>query len=112
MPDISSIAAKAAPKKKKNIYTPQFKLDRALEAIQTNNISEIARKYQVNPNLLYIWRDQLIERGNSVFETAPNQEANELKAKVGRLEQMIGKKEVELNLLKNFSDFYSSRNTP
>jgi len=112
MPDTSSIAAKAAPKKKKNIYTPQFKLDRALEAIRTNNISEIARKYQVNPNLLYIWRDQLIERGSSVFETAPNQEANELKAKVGRLEQMIGKKEVELNLLKNFSDFYSSRNTP
>jgi len=54
----------------------------------------------------------LVERGSSVFETAPDQETNELKAKVGKLEQMIGKKEVELNLLKNFSDFYSSRNIP
>ena len=112
MPDTSSLAAKAAPRKKKISYTPQFKVDRALEAVRTNNISEIARKYQLNANLLYLWRDQLIERGASVFETAPDQEVNELKSKVGRLEQLIGKKEVELNLLKNFSDFYSSRNTP
>jgi len=112
MSDNSLVEVKASPRKKKANYTPQFKLDRALEAIRTNNISEIARKYQINPNLLYIWRDQLIERGSSVFETTPDQETNELKAKVGRLEQLIGKKEVELNLLKNFSDFYSSRSTP
>lgn len=112
MPDTSSSAAKAAPRRKKISYTPQFKLDRALEAVRTNNISEIARKYGLNPNLLYLWRDQLIERGAEVFAAAPDQEANQLKAKVGRLEQLIGKKEVELNLLKNFSDFYSSRNTP
>jgi len=98
--------------RKKTSYTPQFKLDRAMEVIKTNNVSEIARKYNLNPNLLYLWRDQLIERGASVFETAPDQEVNELKHKVSRLEQMVGKKEVELNLLKNFSDFYSSRNAP
>jgi len=111
MIDTSLATTKTTSKRKKTNYTPQFKLDRALEAVQTNNISEIARKYNLNPNLLYIWRDQLIERGISVFETSPNQTVNELKAKVGKLEQMIGKKEVELNLLKNFSDFYSSRST-
>jgi len=112
MSETSSVAAKTAPRKKKNNYTGQFKLDRALEAVRTNNIAEIARKYNLNPNLLYIWRDQLIERGATVFENAPDNEVKELKSKVGRLEQMIGKKEVELNLLKNFSDFYSSRNQP
>lgn len=101
-----------AGRRKKNSYTPQFKLDRALEAVRTDNIAEIARKYDLNANLLYLWRDQLVERGANVFETAPDQAVNELKSKVSRLEQMIGKKEVELNLLKNFSDFYSSRNTP
>jgi len=99
-------------KKKKNSYTPQFKLERALEVLRTDNVSVLARKYGLSANLLYLWRDQLIERGIKVFETSPDQTVNELKAKVGRLEQMIGKKEVELNLLKNFSDFYSSRNTP
>ncbi len=98
---------------KKKSYTPQFKLDRALEVIQSGaSASEISRKYGLNVNLLYLWRNQLVERGSNVFETSPNQVVNELKAKTARLEQMIGKKEVELNLLKNFSDFYSSQNTP
>jgi transposase-like protein len=97
---------------KKKSYTPQFKLDRALEVVHTGNVSEIARKYGLNPNLLYLWRDRLIENGAGVFETTPDQAMGELKTKVSRLEQMLGKKEVELSLLKNFSDFYSSRNTP
>ena len=98
--------------RKKNTYTPQFKFERAIDSLKSENVSEISRKYGLNANLLYLWRGQLIERGASVFTAAPNQEVNHLKAKVGRLEQLIGKKEVELNLLKNFSDFYSSRNTP
>jgi len=99
--------------RKKNTYTPQFKLDRALDALKnSSSISEIARKYNLSAKLIYLWRDLLIERGPKVFETAPDQNVNELKSKVARLEQMLGKKEVELSLLKNFSDFYSSRNTP
>lgn len=96
--------------RRKKSYTSQFKLDRALDAIK-GNVAEIARKYDLNVNLLYLWRDQLIERGPQVFETTPDQVVGELKTKVARLEQMLGKKEVELSLLKNFSDFYSSRNT-
>ncbi len=97
-------------KRIKKTYTAQFKLDRAVESLKDGNAAEIARKYDLNPNLLYIWHDQLLEHGVKVFETGPNQVVNELKTKVSRLEQMLGKKEVELNLLKNFSDFYSSRN--
>jgi len=102
-------AVKTGSRKKKS-YTAQFKLDRALDALK-GNVADIARKYDLNANLLYLWRDQLIERGPQVFETTPDQIVGELKTKVARLEQMLGKKEVELNLLKNFSDFYSSRNT-
>ena len=104
--------AGTAGSRKNNKYTPQFKLDRALEALRTDNVAEIARRYDLNANLLYLWRGQLMERGAQIFETTPDQVAGELKNKVARLEQMLGKKEVELNLLKNFSDFYSSRSTP
>jgi transposase-like protein len=110
MSNTSSGAIKPTSRRKKNSYSSQFKLDRALEAVKTNNIAEISRKYNLSSNLLYLWRDQLIERGAAVFETAPDSEVKELKSKVSKLEQMIGKKEVELSLLKNFSDFYSSRN--
>ena len=105
-------AGKAAGLRKKIKYTPQFKFDRALEIMRTDNVSEVARKYGLNPNILYVWRDHLVEKGSVIYETAPDQVVNELKRKVGRLEQMVGKKEIELNLLKNFSDFYSSQNTP
>jgi len=112
MTDSKTTPVKKTGSRKNQHYASQFKLDRALEVLRSNNVSEVARKYGLSANLLYLWRDQLIEKGSSVFETSPDQSVNELKAKVGRLEQMIGKKEIELSLLKNFSDFYSSRNTP
>lgn len=104
--------AGAAGQRKKKTYTAQFKFDRVVDILKGGSAAEIARKYDVNPNLLYLWRDQLIERGVKAFETSPDQIVGDLKTKVARLEQMLGKKEVELNLLKNFSDFYSSRSTP
>ncbi len=42
------VAAKAAPKKKKASYTPQFKLERAIEALCAKNISDLARKYNLS----------------------------------------------------------------
>jgi len=101
---------KLLSKKSRKQYSPQFKVDRALEAVKTDNLSEISRKYGVSVNVLSNWKTQLIERGPRIFETSPDQEKNALKNKIGRLEQMLGKKEVELNLLKNFSDFYESQN--
>ena len=96
--------------KKRKSYTPQFKFDRAVESIKNGNLSDISRKYGVSVNILSIWRSSLLEKGSHIFETSPDQEKKELKGKIARLEQMIGKKEIELNLLKNFSDFYQSKN--
>lgn len=97
---------------KRKSYTSQFKLDRSIEAIKKDNLSEVSRKYDLSVNLISNWKDRLIEQGAKIFETSPDQENRELKTKIAKLEQMLGKKEVELNLLKNFSDFYESQNTP
>ena len=96
-------------KKNRKQYTPQFKFDRALETLRSDNLSEISRKYGVSVNVLSNWRARLLRHGAQAFETTPDQEKNRLKGKIAKLEQMLGKKEVELNLLKNFSDFYESR---
>ena len=97
------------PKTRKK-YSPQFKFERALEAIQTGNLSEISRKYDISVNVLSNWRSELLKRGAQMFVTTQDQETKRLKNKVAKLEQMLGKKEVELNVLKNFSDFYESEN--
>lgn len=91
-------------------YSPQFKFDRSVEAIKSDNLSEISRKYGVSINVLSKWRLELLEKGSQAFTNSPDKEKNQLKAKIAKLEQMLGKKEVELNVLKNFSDFYESEN--
>lgn len=93
-------------------YTPQFKFKLSVEAIQKNNLTQVARQYGVGVNVLSKWRSDLLEQGYKVFETGVDKEVGFLRKQLGKLEQMIGKKEVELNLLKNFSDFYQSRNGP
>jgi len=93
-------------------YTPQFKFTLSVEAIQKNNLTQVARQYGVGVNVLSKWRTDLLEQGHKVFETKSDKEVGFLREQIGKLEQMLGKKEVELNLLKNFSNFYQSRNGP
>ncbi len=90
-------------------YTPQFKYNVSKEAIKNGNLSETARKYGLSVNIVSLWVKQLNEHGYHIFETSPDQQNNQLKSKIAKLEQMLGKKEIELNLLKNFSDFYQSQ---
>jgi len=93
----------------KTKYNAKFKFDRVIESLKKDNISEIARTYGFGTNLLSKWRSDFLKGAHVFFETKPNQEAVSLKKKVNQLEQMVGKKEVELNLIKNFADFYGSQ---
>jgi len=97
---------------KRTRYTPRFKFDRVVESLKKNSVSEIARQYGFGVNLLSKWRSDFLKGGHCFFETKPDAEITRLRKSVGNLEQMVGKKEVELNLLKNFSDFYQSRSGP
>lgn len=94
---------------KRNKYTPRFKFDRVMESIKKDSLSEVARQYGIGANLLSKWRSDFLEGGHGFFETKPNQEVESLKKQVHRLEQLVGKKEIELNLIKNFADFYQSQ---
>jgi len=95
-------------KKKKRVHSPDFKFKVAQEAIKTGKSVETARSYGITHGLLSKWKSQIQDNGHTLFETAPDKENKELRKKMARLEQIIGKKEVELNLVKNFMDFYES----
>lgn len=94
---------------KRNKYTPRFKFDRVIESIKKDSLSQVARQYGIGTNLLSKWRSDFLEGGHSYFETRPNQEVEILRKRIHHLEQLIGKKEVELALIKNFADFYESQ---
>jgi transposase-like protein len=94
----------------KRKHTPQFKFDVALKAIESKQFSEVSRQYGVTTGLVSKWVAQVKKNGAHLFTTTPDKEVEALKKKVAKLEQIVGKKEIELSLMKNFADFYESGN--
>lgn len=85
--------------KKAKPLTPQVKFQIALEVVKGERSAvEIARAYGIHPNTVYKYRDELMTKGASLFsEKTPEKEYEK---KIRELEQLIGKKEVEIALLK------------
>jgi len=94
---------------RKTKYTSKFKFDRVIESVKRGSISEVARSYGFGVNLLSKWRSDFLKGGHQYFDKKPDQDVERLQKRIKKLEQIIGKKEVELNLIKNFSDFYQSQ---
>lgn len=93
--------------KKTKHYTPEFKFKVALESFLKGNVTEIARQYHVHPNQLSLWRNAFQKNGYLIFSKDDNVKEVKLQKKVESLENLIGKKEIEISLLKKYLDFYA-----
>jgi transposase-like protein len=83
-------------------YPPKFKFQIVLELLQgEQSVGQLAKSYDVHPNSILKWKRELLEKGPEIF--ARDNSAIEYEKRVAQLEQLLGKKEVELALLKNFS---------
>ena len=88
-------------------YTGDFKFKVTLESFVKDDVAGVARRYGVHPNQLSLWRKDFKNNGALVFENGNGKQENILNKKVSQLEQLIGRKELEINLLKGFVNFYS-----
>jgi transposase-like protein len=88
-------------------HSAEFKFKVVLESFIKGNVSEVARQYGVNANQLSLWRKEFAVNGHLAFEKEPSKVEKALKSKIEKLENLIGKKEVEISLLKNYLDFYA-----
>jgi transposase-like protein len=82
-------------------YSPKLKFQIVLEALQDEKtVGQIAKAYGVHPNSINKWKREFLENGPEVFD----QEGvvAEYEKRIADLEQLLGKKEVEIALLKNF----------
>lgn len=91
-------------------YTAQFKFDRVVETLRGGSVGEVARKHGFGVNLLSKWRGTFMAEGPRLFEQSKSKEVEKLERRIRQLEQLLGKKEVELSLIRNFTDFYGSQN--
>ena len=81
-------------------YTPRFKFQVVLEVIQGKQINQVAKVYGVHPITLGQWKKGFLGRGSEVF--GGSDAVREYEKRVRELERLIGQKEVEIALLKNF----------
>jgi transposase-like protein len=72
-------------------HSPAFKAKVALEAVRgVKTAAELAKQYDIHPNLITDWKSQLLERASDVFgeggaqAQAPSPDLKELHAKIGR----------------------------
>ena len=89
-------------------FSAKLKFQIVLEAVRGERpIAEIARQYQINPNLIGRWKSEFLANGHALFET-PNAE-NSKEKKIEQLQKLIGKQtiEIELELIKNFLGHYA-----
>ena len=61
---------------------------------------QVAKAYGVHPNSVGLWKRRFVERAPEIF--ADEATVNEYERRIRDLELLLGKKEVEIALLKNF----------
>ncbi len=82
-------------------YTSRFKFQVMLEVLRgSKTIGQIARSYGVHPITVIHWKREFMEKGPEIFSQQTT--IHEYEKKVEELERLIGHKEVEIALLKNF----------
>jgi len=85
----------------KRRYSAKFKAQVVLEALSgEKSAGQIAKAYGIHHNSVQLWTKRFVERAPEVFSEATT--VQEYERQIRDLEQLLGKKEVEIALLKNF----------
>lgn len=89
--------------RKRRSFTPSFKAKIALEAVrETKTIAEIAQKHQLHPTQINLWKKQLLEGAEEVFQDGRSKEAKAVsdEPESAELFEQIGRLKMQLEWLK------------
>lgn len=82
-------------------YTPKLKAQVVLEVLSGEKTpGQVARAYGIHANSVGLWKRRFVERAPEIF--AEETTVNEYERRIRDLELLLGRKEVEIALLKNF----------
>lgn len=87
-------------KKQARRFTPQVKWQAVREVLAGKDPAQVSRAYSVHPTSLNAWKRYVDEHGAELFTTS--RATTQLEQRNQQLEMLLGKKEVEIALLKNF----------
>ena len=82
-------------------YSPKFKFQVVLEVLTGDKTpGQVAKAYDVHPNTINNWKQTVLDKGPELF--AKDGTVAEYEKKIADMERLLGQKEVEIALLKNF----------
>jgi transposase-like protein len=82
-------------------YSAKFKFQVVLELLSgEKTTAQVAKAYGIHPNTANAWKNAFLEKGAEVF--SQDSMIAEYERRIAEMEQLLGKKEVEIALLKNF----------
>jgi transposase len=89
-------------KKSRRVFTGAFKAQVAIEAFkERETLAELTKRFEVHPNMIKRWKQELIDRSAEIFETkSPDDDSEDEKQ---RLFAKIGQLEMERDWLKKIS---------
>lgn len=94
---------------KRRNWTVEEKLAIVLEGIkEKRSVAEICREHQISQALYYRWRDKFLEAGKKGLVNGGGDE-NIYKAEIERLQKIIGKQAIQIEILKKTEDLVVTR---
>ena len=86
---------------KRRQFSAQFKAKVALEAMRGElTVAELAKQYDVHPNMIACWKRRLAEEAAGVFERGQRDQDQASEAQIKALHAKIGQLTVEADFLK------------
>jgi len=86
-------------KPSRKVYSSRVKFQSILEVLKGKPVGEVARLYGFHPTMFPKWKRIFEEKGPTIFEEG---KTGEYQKKIDELTRLLGKKEIEIDLLKNF----------
>ena len=89
--------------KKGKRYSPRFQFQVVLEVLKGDRDAvEIARAHDLHPTTVARWKREFLENGAEIF--GKNCTVVQYEKKIREMERLLGRKEVEIALLRSFMD--------
>lgn len=84
---------------KRKVYSSRVKFQAVIEVLKGKAVGEVSRLYGFHPTMFPKWKRIFEEKGPALFEDGKN---GEYRKKIDELTRLLGKKEIEIELLKKF----------
>jgi transposase len=102
MPDLKPFFQESLMSRKRRNFSPSFKAKVALESVQgLRTISELAQKHKLHPTQINLWKKQLLDGAESVFENCKSISHSDTdEPRTAELYEQIGRLNIQLEWLK------------